>query len=132
MRTVIARPRTAAQAAPLPAATNNENGTEATATDAMVNLGWLVPEEANPLIVPLTTWATLRWAQAWSARASYRGLLRLADPLGPEDRYLHGVSSAVAYAWPDSRLELSLFVPLDPSLLALGMLSVGTSYARSF
>jgi hypothetical protein len=32
MRTVIARPMTAAQAAPLPAATNNENGTDATAT----------------------------------------------------------------------------------------------------
>jgi len=93
---------------------------------------WLRPAEVDPLIVPLTTWATLRWAQAWSARASYRGLLRLADPLGPEDRYLHGVSGAIAYAWPDSRLELSLFVPLDPSLLALGMLSVGTSYARSF
>src|SRR5690242_8695503 len=30
--TVIARPRTAAHAAPLPAATNNENGTDATAT----------------------------------------------------------------------------------------------------
>ena len=93
---------------------------------------WLRPDEANPLIVPLTTSATLHWAQAWSARASYRGLLRLLDPLGPSDHYLHGVSTALAYAWPDSRLELSLFVPLDPSLLALGMLSVSTNYARSF
>jgi len=93
---------------------------------------WLRPDEANPLLVPLSTWATLRWAQAWSARASYRGLLRLLDPLGPEDRYLHGVSTAVSYAWPDSHLEVSLFVPLDPSLLELGMLSVGTNYVRSF
>ncbi|MEO8181443.1 MAG: hypothetical protein ABI895_21610 [Deltaproteobacteria bacterium] len=89
-------------------------------------------EETDPLIVPLSATATLRWARAWSASVGYRGQLRLLDPLGPADRYLHGVSASTAHAWSDSLLELSLLVPLDRSLLDRGMLSIGTSYVRSF
>jgi hypothetical protein len=94
---------------------------------------WLSPRhEVDPLIVPLDASATLRWAQAWSARASYRGLLRLLDESGQQERFLSELSGAVAHTWENSRLELAVFVPLDASLRELGMVSLGTSYARSF
>lgn len=92
---------------------------------------WLQPgEDAAPLIVPLTAWATLSTG-AWSARASYRSLTRLIDR-GAEERFLSELSTGVAYTWPDSRLAVAVFVPLDASLRELGMLSIGSSYSRSF
>jgi hypothetical protein len=94
---------------------------------------WLSPaHEVDPLIVPLTTAATLRWAQAWSSRIGYRGLLRLLDPRREEERVLSELSAAFAHTWAHSRLEASVSVPLDASLRELGMVSLGTSYTRSF
>jgi hypothetical protein len=94
---------------------------------------WLRHDEAsNPLVVPLTTHATLTWARAWSARATYRTLARLLDPLGPQERFLHQLSGAIAHEWSGSRVEASVSVPLDESLRELDMLSLGVAYARSF
>ncbi|MEY4545408.1 MAG: hypothetical protein RL685_1603 [Pseudomonadota bacterium] len=92
---------------------------------------WLRPgEDTDPLIVPLTAGATLR-SGAWSARTSYRSLLRLLDP-GTEERFLSELSAGIAYTWPDSRLETTVSLPLDESLRELGMLSIGSRYSRSF
>jgi hypothetical protein len=85
----------------------------------------------DPLILPLDATATLRWGQAWSARAGYRALLRLLTTKA-EEQLLSELSGAVAYTWPGSRLEASLSVPVDASLRELGMLGVGTRYVRSF
>lgn len=86
----------------------------------------------HPLVVPLTAHATLSWARAWSARATFRTLARLLDPLGPDERFLHELSGAVAYEQSGSRVEASVYAPLDESLRELEMLSLGVAYARSF
>ncbi|MEY2930877.1 MAG: hypothetical protein RL033_1626 [Pseudomonadota bacterium] len=92
---------------------------------------WLRPgEDTDPLIVPLTGWATLR-SGAWSARTSYRSLTRLLPP-GTEERFLSELSAGIAYTWLDSRLETTVSLPLDESLRELGMLSIGSRYSRSF
>lgn len=94
---------------------------------------WLRADDAAaPLIVPLSAAATVRWAQGWSARARYGGLLRVLDAQEPEERFLSELSLAVAYTWSGSLLETSLSVPLDESLRELGMIRIGTRYARSF
>lgn len=94
---------------------------------------WLrADDDVDPLLLPLSATATFRWAQAWSARAGYRGILRVLDSPAAGERFLSELSAAVGYAWPDSRLEASLSVPLDASLRELGMFSVGTRYVRGF
>ncbi len=94
---------------------------------------WLRHDQAtNALVVPLTVYATLPWARRWSARATFRTLARLFDPLGPPERFLHELSAAVAHEWSSSRLELSVSVPLDASLRELEMLSLNAAFARSF
>lgn len=95
---------------------------------------WVQPDPAaaDPLIVPLEVWATWRWAQAWSARGSYRGLLRLLDDAAEQERFLSELSAAVGYTWAGSRLEASVSLPLAASLRELGMFSIGTRYVRSF
>lgn len=85
----------------------------------------------DPLLVPLDLWATVRWAQAWSASGSFRGLTRLLDAAA-EERFLSELSAALAYTWAGSQLEVSVSVPLAPSLRELGMFSIGTRYVRSF
>jgi hypothetical protein len=94
---------------------------------------WLRHDQpTNALVVPLTAYAALHWAHSWSARATYRTLAGLFDPLGPGERFLHELSGAVAHEWSGSRLELSVSVPLDESLRKLEMLSLGAAYTRSF
>jgi hypothetical protein len=94
---------------------------------------WLRHDQAtDAVVVPLTAYATLSWAQGWSARATWRTLARLLDPLGPRERFLHALSGAVAREWSGSRLEAAVSVPLDESLRELEMLSVGVVYLRSF
>jgi hypothetical protein len=94
---------------------------------------WMRHDQAtNALVLPLTTYATLSWAHAWSARATFYTLARLPDPLGPRERFLHELSGAVAYERSGSRLEAFVSAPLDESLRELQMLSVGVAHARSF
>jgi hypothetical protein len=94
---------------------------------------WLRHGQAtNALVLPLTVYAALPWARAWSARASCRSLARLFEPLGPSERFLHEVAAAVAHEWSGSRLELSVSAPLDQSLRELEMLSLNVALARSF
>jgi len=94
---------------------------------------WLRHDQpTNALVVPLTAYATLDWARDWSARATYRTLAGVFDPLGPGERFLHELSGAVAHEWSGSRLEASVTVPLDESLRKLEMLGLNVAYVRSF
>ncbi|HWO11494.1 MAG TPA: hypothetical protein VNN80_18495 [Polyangiaceae bacterium] len=94
---------------------------------------WLRHEQAtNALVVPLDAFATLPFARAWSARLAFRTLARAFDPLGPRERFLHELSGGVAHEWSRSRLEASLYVPVDESLRELEMLSLAVAYSRSF
>lgn len=89
-------------------------------------------EPTDALVVPLTAYATPSFGHGWSARASFRTLARLLDPLGPEERFLHELSGGIAREWSGSRLEASVSVPLDESLRELEMVSLGVAYVRSF
>jgi hypothetical protein len=101
---------------------------------------WLRPggtlDAAEPpssvLMLPLDVYASLGWAPGWSTRLDFRTLARVYDPLGPSERFLHELSGALAHEGAESRVELSVAVPLDASLRRLEMLTIGVAYARSF
>jgi hypothetical protein len=88
-------------------------------------------QATNALILPLDATARLPLGQGWSARLVFRTLARVHDAAARE-RFLSELSAAVAHEWSASRIEMSVFVPLDESLRQLEMLGLGAAYSRSF
>jgi hypothetical protein len=88
------------------------------------------PTPEDQIVLPLVASAALDLGAGFTTRVTSRNQVALLGQL--DERWLHVVEAAGAYRWASSRVEASLSVPLDHSLLALGMIGVGIAYEWSF
>ena len=86
---------------------------------------------ADQVVLPLLALANLDLGGGFAARLTSRNQVALLDD-ALDERWLHTVEAAGIYQWASSQLAASLSVPLDPSLLALGLIALGIDYGWSF
>ncbi len=113
------------------------NGGGELAIDGRVSMGaelgvhyWLHGDNMpDQVVLPMTVYARARLSSRLTSHVAVRNLFNTG---AGQEAWLHQVSAGASYTWGVNTVGASLALPVDESLRALGMITSGVSFARSF